>query len=107
MANMKQNRSMFNPTDMAAMKQGGEFSGNMTVRDVMAKLGIDVDGPATQLIEFGKKQTQNANPLSKMKNIASGAGTRPKPRPNIQAPSPGMARPQGAAPGMEGLLKGV
>lgn len=67
------NRSIFNPMDLASMKQGGEFSdmGSMTVSDVLVKMGIDPNGPAQQLVEFGRKQVENADMVGKMQNIAS------------------------------------
>jgi hypothetical protein len=70
---IRQNMSGFNPVDLAAMKQSGTFTPDMKVKDVLLKIGIDPEGPATQLVEFAKKQTQNADPLAKMKNIAATA----------------------------------
>jgi hypothetical protein len=102
-----QNASLFNPTDLAATKQAtdagkGPFAGmdeNSTVRDFLGQLGIDVDGPVSQLIQFSKDQMGKADPLNKMENIAgagpAGAGAGPPPMP------PGA--PQGQ-PGLEGLM---
>ena len=70
---VRKNMSIMNPMDLAAMKQSGEFSDmeSMTVADVMMKMGIDPNGPATQLVEFGRKQVENADMVGKMQNIAS------------------------------------
>jgi len=109
MNTLKQNRSIFNPTDMAMMKQEGEISANMTVREYFAKLGVDVEGPITQLVDLAKDQMQKGDPLNKMKAIAgSPAGGPPMggpPRGQLpQAPGGGVAPP---TPGMSGLLKNM
>lgn len=96
------NRSILNPADMAQMKQSGEFNSDMTVRQVMERLGIDVDGSASQLIEFQKKQMENANPLNKMKNIA-GAGAPNTPPPNPMAGEGANTPPRG----LDDLMKGM
>jgi hypothetical protein len=72
---INRNMSIFNPADNAAMKQMG--AGNIqgkTVADVLATFGISPDDPAEKLVQFGKQQMQNANPLNKMKNIARDTG---------------------------------
>lgn len=98
---LRQNRSMFNPTDMSMMKQEGEITPDMTIRDYFSKLGVDVDGPVTQLIEMGKQQMQKANPLNKMQAIAGGPKMgQPQGQP---PPMPQGGPPE--APGMSGLLK--
>jgi len=104
---MEQNKSIFNPADMAAMKQSGQFSQNMTVRQAMEKLGIDVDGPVAQLTEFAKKQVENANPLNKMKNIAQGGGAPPPggPPPGDLGGNPPPTPPPAQGQGLEGLLR--
>ena len=88
---MEANRSMLNPADLAAMKQQGD--GGLTVRDFLAKNGVDVDGPMSQLTKFAQKQTENAGALGKMRNIA-GAGQPP-------GMSPGMGG--GGQPPMGGF----
>ena len=93
---IKDNASIMNPVDLAAMKQSGEFNPQMSIREVLAKLGmtdIDAPGSAMQLVEFGKKQVQNADMTNKMQNIAGGAGPAPGPVPP-QAP-PEEIPPQG------------
>ena len=96
---IKENASMLNPADLAGMKQGMTPGG--TVRDFMQKLGIDVDGPVEQLVEFGKKQLQGASAMGKMRNISGGApGGPPTAPPGAGAPSPGGPPPGG----LDGLL---
>lgn len=102
---IKGNMGMFNPADMASMKKdasmgSGPFAGmskDTTVRDFFGKLGVDVDGPVSQLTELAKSQVQKSNPLSKMGNIAKspvpGGG-----QPSAQPPMPEQA-------GLEGLMK--
>ena len=103
METLKANRSVFNPVDASMMKQEGEIRPDMTVREYFAKLGVDVEGPVSQLIDMAKDQMGKADPMNKMKSIAGG------PTPGVK---PGMGQPpqmpQGRAPqasGMEGLLK--
>ena len=94
---VKANMSVFNPADMAAMKQSGQFRPDMKVREVidnfLALNNIDPEGPASQLIELGQKQVQNADPAGKMMNLAGGEETTEP----TEMPAP--------APGLEGLLK--
>jgi len=86
---IKDNLSMFNPTDLAMMKQGGAVDENTSVREFLTTMGIDVEGPVTQLAELAQKQVKNKTAMGKFQSIASkGQG---------QAPPPGMP-PQGAAP---------
>ena len=75
---ISRNMSIFNPADNAAMKQMG--AGNIqgkTVADVLATFGVSPDDPAEKLMQFGKQQMQNANPLNKFKNIAGESGNTP------------------------------
>jgi hypothetical protein len=68
---MRKNVSIMNPADLALMKQEGQFTPDMKLGDMLAKMGLDVNGPATQLVEFIQKNVQNADPLGKMQNIAA------------------------------------
>lgn len=92
------NQSMLNPTDAMNMAAGGDVTSQMTVRDFMAKLGIDVDGPVTQLQQFAQRQTENAGGMSKMRNIAQAAGPSAPPAPGAGQPAetPDMGRLLGA-----------
>lgn len=103
MQTVMQNKSIFNPVDSSMMAQSGEITPDMSVREYFAKLGVDVEGPISQLVDMAKDQMQKGNPINKMKSIAGG------PTPGMK---PGMGQPpqmpQGRAPeapGMEGLLK--
>lgn len=91
---LKKNMSLMNPMDLAAMKQSGDFGNikNMSVKEVLMKIGIDPEGPAEQLVEFSRKQVENADMVGKMQNIAA----------DSQGEQPGGQPP--AAPGLEGLL---
>jgi len=105
MQTLKSNRSMFNPVDASMMGQEGEVNQNMSVREYFAKLGVDVEGPVSQLIDMAKNQMGKADPLNKMKSIAGGPGQPQMGKPPMGQP-PQM--PQGRAPqapGMGGLLK--
>ncbi len=96
---IKANMSAFNPVDLAAMKQSGAFSPDMKVKDVLAKIGIDVEGPASQLVEFAKNQVKNADPLGKMKSVAATAPVNPEVQ--GEAPAPG---PESTPQGLESLM---
>ena len=98
---VKDNMTMLNPTDLAVMKGTGQVSGDMTVRDVLAQVGIDVDGPATQLAEFAQKQVKNSSAMGKMKNMQPQGGPAPQ---APQAPPQGQPGPP---PGMDSLLGGM
>lgn len=91
--------SMFNPADASMMAASGQFSQNMTVRDVLGKMGVDVDGPATQLVDLFKSQMQNRTLTGKL-----GIGGAP------QGGPPGMMpqgqRPMGPPPQAPGLESG-
>lgn len=99
----EKNRSMLNPTDMAGMATRGEVGPNMTVRELFEKNGVDVDGPISQLAGFMKKQVGNADPMTKMQNVArdSGGGFG-----GAGATRPMGGPPQGQPPqGLAGLAK--
>lgn len=102
-ATLRQNRSVFNPADLTAMKQEGEITPDMSIRDYFARLGVDVEGPVSQLVEMGKQQMQKANPLNKMQAVAGGPKPGAKPGMGQPAPMPQGGPPE--APGMQGLLK--
>jgi len=99
------NLSVLNAKDANLIGSSG-MSPDMSVRDFLAQQGIDVDGPVTQLVEMAKKQSQNANPMNKMRNIANDAGLKPGGQPpTMPGVKPMVAPPGQPAPaGMEGLL---
>lgn len=95
--NMEQNRSMLNPADATMMMQEGKFRPDMTVRDFLQEsMGVDVDGPVSQLIEASKKQLQNRSAIGKTANMAKGAG-----RPAFVPP--GQNEP-GMEPGLDAMM---
>lgn len=98
-------RSMLNPTDLAAIKQEGEITPDMSIRDFFQTQGIDVDGPVSQLVEWNMKQIENADPLNKMKAIASSGGGENE---QVANPAPGTTRfPQGRKPAVQMGLQGL
>ena len=101
---MAQNRSMLNPTDVAAMKQEGGLQAGMSVREFLGRFGVDVDGPVEQLTKLAQKQGQNANVLTKMQNIAGQPGAMGS---KMGPPGMGSPAPQGppSAGGLQGLMR--
>lgn len=95
---IRDNRSIFHPTDMAAMQQTGDISQNMTIAQFFAKFGIDVNkDPVTKLAQFTQDQLSKANPMTKMSAIAGGSpGAGPAGAPPSSSP-PGGAPPTGLA----------
>lgn len=92
---MEEQRSVFNPTDVAAMTKQGKLNPRMSVIDYLGQLGIDPNGPATQLVQFAKQQMQKRNPMNKMQALA---GSSPRPAPGPQQ-APPQAPPQGGGGG--------
>ena len=104
---MSANRSAFNPTDMAYMAKSGQVNADMTFGQFMeTSFGIKYEDPLQVAVQKMKKNVQNADPATKMQNIAGGA---PNP---MGGAAPGGARPpmpQGRKPmvqsgGLEGLM---
>lgn len=77
MQTLRDTRSVFNPTDSAMNAAEGQGSQNMSVIEVLNKVGIDPQGPATQLRDFFMSQMKNADPLNKMRALAGGGQARP------------------------------
>lgn len=100
------NMSIANPTDAAAMISTGQVNGNMTVRDYLGKLGIDVDGPISQLQQFAQKTMENASPMGKMRNISADAALQPGGQPSARPGVKPMVQPPGkpSPSGLEGLM---
>jgi hypothetical protein len=103
---VSKNMSMANPMDAAMMGASGQVTPDMTIRDFFKQQGVDVDGPVTQLVEMAKKQMANANPMTKMRNIAADTalqkGGQPSTMPGVK---PMVAPPGQPSPaGIEGLL---
>lgn len=104
---LKGMRSLFNPQDVVMMVQDGEIGGETTVIQLMAKLmeksGVDPNGPISQLGEMFKRQMRNADPVSKMRQLAQRAGPGGGPPGMGGPPAPGANRlPQGRKPAAGG-----
>lgn len=94
---MKQNETILNPNDLAAKATRGEVNPQMTIRDFLeSELGVDVDGPVSQLASALKGQAQKASPLGKVRAMGGAQGGIPGERPS-----------GGGAPGMEGLINTI
>ena len=106
-ANMEQNRSMLNPADATMMMQEGKIRPDMTVREFLqSTMGVDVDGPVTQLIEASKKQLQNRTAIGKAANMAGPQGPQGRPgRPAFVQPGQG-GPPPGGLDEMMGQMRG-
>lgn len=108
--NVEKNLSIFNPKDFVLMVKTMANDPKATVRDLLGRLGIDADGPVTQITDFLTKSKENATPLGQMQNIAAGKAPDTELSPGGQPPTmPGrkpMVSPPGAptAGGIEGLL---
>jgi len=100
------NLSPMNPADLSLMAASGNFLPNTTIREAFSKVGIDVDGPLSQLTDYMQKMKQNANPIDKVRNIAADTalqrGGQPQQMPGVKP----MVTPPGqpAPAGMEGLI---
>lgn len=110
---LQDNLSTMNPADIGALKSqaaGGQgpmagVSENTTIREFFGKIGIDVDGPVTQLKQFADSELSKADPLNKAEALAGGPGGAP-PMPPGPRPGAGPAGPMPeGAPGIEGLMQ--
>jgi len=91
MGKIQQNQSILNPVDAASMKQGGQITPDMKISDYLRTLGIDPEGPLSQLQGAMKNQIGKAMPMNKMKSFAGGGG------------APGGA----PEPSMDNLMRGM
>lgn len=94
---ISQNRSVMNPTDMAAMTQQGTVNPKMTVGDLITKVfKVPLDAPVSALTEAIRRQGQNRTGIGKMGAMANPVGSAQGPR-NGQGPQGAMANrmPQG------------
>lgn len=91
---IEQNMSMLNPTDLTMMAQEKKFSKDMTVEEFLRKIGISPQDPVQKLMEFGKQQVKNANPMNKAMNMAQNIPKSSEP-------------PQGQGQGLDTLLNGM
>lgn len=97
---MDENLSVLNPQDAFVMAEKGMLRKDMTIRELFSGLGVDVEGPVTQLAEMVQRETQKSNPLNKMKAIA-GAGQMADP---VAAKMGAGSGAQGASPASSGSL---
>jgi hypothetical protein len=91
-----------NPNEAALMSARGDIKPDMTVRDVLGKFGIDVDGPASQLTAFMQSQMKGRTLTGKMGMGAPAPQGAPQ-----MAPQGGMASPAPQPGGMEGLMRNL
>jgi hypothetical protein len=109
---LEKNRSIFNPTDAGVINKnmGGGTGQEPTVLQVLEQMGIDPNGPASQFKSLLGNQVENADPLTKMRNIGQqkgpapgaggrlGGGIRPPARPPAGGGRPPLPGGGGAAP---------
>jgi len=92
---LENSRSLMNPTDVVAMTQQGRLSPDMSIRDLFSQMGVDVDGPITQLARMKADQMQKAMPSYKMNQMANsqapGMGMGPSRRQPVPQESGGIA----------------
>ena len=73
MSAMKESRSLFNPQDVSMMIQDGTITMETPVAEVLRLMGIDVNGPFSQLAQKGggvSQKLRSADPVSKMRGLA-------------------------------------
>lgn len=103
---IRDNRSVFHPTDMAAMQQTGDVQANMTIAQFFQKFGIDVNrDPVSKLAQFTQDQLSKANPVNKMGAIAGAPGGAPGG--GAPAGSPPGAPPPAGGGGLSSLMSGM
>jgi hypothetical protein len=95
---VEQKQSLFNPTDVAMMIETGKISPQMPVVDMLKTMGIDPEGPVSQLAGTFKKQMDNANPVKKMRSLAGGKPPNRMPQGRKPMAQP-QQRPQQPGPG--------
>jgi len=77
---MQAQESMANPTDLAAKMSRGAIRPDMTIREFYQQMGIDVDGPLSQLKDAMGDQLTKASPINKIQAMGGGqAGAPPAP----------------------------
>jgi len=82
---MAQTQSVFNPTDMARMKETGQVGQGTTIGQYLEGMGIKWEDTLDIAAQKMKGQVQNASPLGKAQNMAGPEGPPPAP-----AGSPGL-----------------
>lgn len=64
-------RSGFNPTDVSMDAIDGKLDPNMSVIEFLQQNKIDPQGPVSQFKDLFMEQMQNADPINKMRGMAS------------------------------------
>lgn len=102
---MSANRSAFNPTDMAYMAKSGQVNADMTFGQFMeTSFGIKYEDPLQVAVQKMKKNVGNADPATKMQNMAgSGGGINPA-QGGARPPMPQGRKPMVQSGGLEGLM---
>jgi hypothetical protein len=101
---LDENLSVLNPQDAFVMAEKGMLRKDMTIRELFSGLGVDVEGPVTQLSEMVTRETEKANPLNKMK-AAAGAGQMTDPVAARMSAGNGAQNTQGTSSGsLDALL---
>jgi hypothetical protein len=101
---LDENLSVLNPQDAFVMAEKGMLRKDMTIRELFSGLGVDVEGPVTQLSEMVTRETEKANPLNKMK-AAAGAGQMADPVAARMSAGNGAQNTQGTSSGsLDALL---
>ena len=107
---VESNRSWLNPSDAATMvgRTVGLNEHTTLAQFLQEVLGLDLDGPATQLVTFTDAQLSSQSAVDKMANIAEGRNLRPGAGARAQAQvaraEEAMAAARGGAPGGAGAL---
>lgn len=104
---MSANRSAFNPTDMAYMAKSGQVNADMTFGQFMeTSFGIKYEDPLQMAVEKMKKNMGNADPATKMQNMAGGppGGGMGGPQGGATPPMPQGRKPMVQSGGLEGLM---
>lgn len=101
------NLSAMTPGGAALMGSKAGASPNMSVGDYLKTIGIDVNGPVQQLIDFAQKQQANANPMNRVRNIAADTALQKGGQPPTQPGVKPMVQPPGqpSPSGLQGLMQ--
>lgn len=95
---MEANRSVYNPTDMAAMAKSGRISPNQTFGQFMeSTFGIKWDDPMQVASQKLQQNLKNSNPVTKMQNMAQ----QPAPQ---GAPEQNAPMPRQPGSGLSGIM---
>lgn len=103
---IEENRSVLNPTDLAAMSQNGDIRPDMSVGDFIQNvLKVPLDAPLPQLVSALKKQGQNATAMGKVQSMGGPPQGQPPSGPPPGGPPPGG--PPSGGGGIDSLMQGM